>query len=386
MLAPTRDLISSLTELSRRMSMRIDKLLLGATIALLFLGLVMVTSASISLADRLTAEPFYYLWRQLLSLSIGLALAGFAIAQPLAWWEKQGPLLLALGTLLLGLVLIDGIGHRINGAQRWIRLGGLTVQPSELIKLFTIIYLAGYLVRRSAEVRNVIRGFIKPIVLLVVIAGLLLAEPDFGTVVVLFTTALGMLFLGGVPLISYGTWGVIIGSAVAAAVWFEPYRMQRFISFLNPWEKPYTEGFQLTQALIAIGRGEWFGVGLGASVQKLFYLPEAHTDFLFAVLGEELGFVGMVTVIALFGVVLWRAFAIAARAARLGHVFGAHLAYGLGLLVGLQVFVNIGVNLGILPTKGLALPFLSFGGNSMLVNCVTIALLLRVHYETRRHE
>ena len=366
------------------MSVGVDKLLLGATTALLLLGLVMVTSASISLADKLTADSFYYLWRQLLSLSIGLALAGCAMAQPLTWWERRGPLLLVLGTLLLGLVLIEGIGHRVNGAQRWIRLGGLTVQPSELIKLFTIIYLAGYLVRRSAEVRSVVSGFIKPIALLVGIAVLLLAEPDFGTVVVLSTTALGMLFLGGVPLISYGIWGMIIGSAVAAMVWFEPYRMQRLVSFLNPWEKPYTEGFQLTQALIAIGRGEWFGVGLGASVQKLFYLPEAHTDFLFAVLGEELGFVGMVTVIALFGVVLWRAFAIATRAARLGHAFGAHLAYGLGLLIGLQVFVNIGVNLGILPTKGLALPFISFGGNSMIVNCVTIALLLRVRYETRR--
>ena len=227
------------------------------------------------------------------------------------------------------------------------------------------------------------RGFFKPVLLLSIIAALLLAEPDYGTVVVLFITAFGMLFLGGVPLASYVVWVLTVGLALAAVAWTEPYRIQRLIVFLNPWAEPFSGGFQLTQALIAIGRGEWFGVGLGASVQKLFYLPEAHTDFLFAVLGEELGFLGMASVIALFGVVIWRAFAIASRAARLGFAFGAHLAYGLGLLLGLQAFINIGVNLGVLPTKGLALPLMSFGGNNLMVNCVVLGLLLRVHYETR---
>ncbi|MEM7250448.1 MAG: putative lipid II flippase FtsW [Pseudomonadota bacterium] len=361
----------------------LDPVLLGAASALLLFGLVMVSSASIGTAERLHGDALYFLWRQTLYILIATGVGVLAASRSLDWWQKMGPLLLLFGAALLVLVLVESIGREINGARRWIRIGGFSLQPSELIKLVTIVYLAGYLVRRSEEVKSVMRGFLKPVLLLSIIAALLLAEPDYGTVVVLFIAAFGMLFLGGVPLTSYVVWIGIVGLALGLVAWTEPYRIERLIIYLNPWAEPFGSGFQLTQALIAIGRGEWFGVGLGASVQKLFYLPEAHTDFLFAVIGEELGFAGMAIVIALFGAVIWRAFRIAANAARMGHAFGAHLAYGLGLLIGLQAFINIGVNLGVLPTKGLALPFMSFGGNNLLVNCIAIGLLIRVHAETR---
>jgi len=365
---------------------RYDWWLIAAAAALLLLGLVMVTSASIAIADRELGQPLYYLWRQGLYLVTGLVLAAGAARIPLSFWRLSGPVLLVAGVLLLALVLVPGVGHEVNGSMRWMRVGPFNLQPSELVKLFTAIYLSGYLVRHSAEVRGSVSGFLKPMAVLTLIAGLLLQEPDFGAIVVLFATVLGMLFLAGVPLGRFLWWVAAAGVVMAAILWMEPYRVERLMTFRDPWADPFASGFQLTQALIAIGRGEWFGVGLGSSIQKLFYLPEAHTDFLFAVLAEELGFLGMLVVIGLFGFLVWRAFRIAHRAERQGRLYGAYLAYGLGLGIGLQAFINIGVNLGVLPTKGLTLPFMSYGGSSMVANCVAMGLLVRIDHELRTGE
>jgi cell division protein FtsW len=268
--------------------------------------------------------------------------------------------------------------------MRWLSLGPLNLQPSEPMKLAMVLYLAGYLVRRGELVRSTMGGFLRPMSMLAVIGVLLLFEPDYGATVVLFTTALGMLFLGGVPFWSFVGWAAFVAVSMAVVVMTAPYRVERMLTFLNPWADPFGSGFQLTQALIAIGSGEWFGVGLGSSVQKLFYLPEAHTDFLFAVLAEELGMLGVLVVILLFTFVVWRAIAIGTRAEHAGHAYGAHLAYGVALLIGLQAFVNIGVNMGILPTKGLTLPLMSYGGSSLLVNSFAVGLVMRVDHELRR--
>ena len=356
----------------------------SVALILLCLGLVMVASSSISTAERQLAQPLYYFNRQALFVGLGLMCAWITVKVDLGVWRKHSPLLLVFGMVLLALVLVPGIGHEVNGATRWIRFGGFSLQPSELMKLFLALYLSGYLVRRSEEVRSLLSGFLKPIIVLSLIAGLLLLEPDYGATVVLFSTALGMMFLGGVPFLSFLGWLTLVCGFLGTIVLTAPYRMERLITFIDPWADPFGSGFQLTQALIAIGRGEWFGVGLGNSVQKLFYLPEAHTDFLFAVLAEELGLVGMAFVIGMFSFLVWRAFYIARRSETHGNVFGSHLAYGLGLLIGLQAFVNIGVNMGILPTKGLTLPLMSYGGSSILVNCVVVALLLRIDHESRR--
>ncbi len=360
---------------------RYDAWLIGVVISLVALGLVMVASTSVAKADRAFGEPLYYFWRQGLYVAAGAAATLVAVWVPTNVWRRMGPLLLIFGMLLLGLVLVPGVGREVNGSLRWLPLGPLSLQPSELVKLFTAVYLAGYLVRRREEVQESVTGFLKPMVLLTLIAGLLLLEPDYGATVVLLATALGMLFLGGVPLMRFGGWVAAAGAVMAGIVLLAPYRVQRLTAFMNPWADPFDSGFQLTQALIAIGRGEWLGVGLGNSVQKLFYLPEAHTDFLFAVLAEELGLVGMVMVIGLFTLLVWRAFGIAYRAELQGRLYSAHLAQGLGLIIGLQAFINIGVNLGVLPTKGLTLPLMSYGGSSMVVSCMAVGLLLRIDRE-----
>jgi cell division protein FtsW len=283
--------------------------------------------------------------------------------------------------LLLIVVLIPGMGRTVNGATRWLDFGLFTFQVSELAKLFLVIYLAGYMVRRAEEVRTTAIGFFKPMALLLAAGALLLMEPDFGAAVVVLVTGLGMLFLGGVRFWQFSalmlvTLGMLVFLAISS-----PYRLERITSFINPWADPYDSGFQLTQSLIAIGSGGWFGVGLGGSVQKLFYLPEAHTDFLFAVLAEELGLIGSLSLLLLYGYLIWRALDIGAQALREGRTFGGYVAYGIGLLIGLQAFVNIGVNMGVLPTKGLTLPLMSYGGNSVVTTCLSIGLLLRVHYE-----
>lgn len=365
------------------LSARFDAWLGCVAIVLLAFGLVMVASASISTAHRELGEPLYFFWRQASFVGFALLCAWVTVLIDMRVWQAHSPLLLVFGVLLLALVLVPGIGREVNGSMRWIKLGSLNLQPSEPMKLFMALYLAGYLVRRGEEVRSLSSGFFKPILVLGIIAGLLLLEPDYGAVVVLFATALGMLFLGGVPLVGFLGWLIVIGVFLGSIILTAPYRLERLTTFVNPWADPFGSGFQLTQALIAIGRGEWFGVGLGNSIQKLFYLPEAHTDFLFAVLAEEFGFAGMALIIGLFSFVVWRAFSIARRAERRARYFGAYLAYGLGLLIGLQAFVNIGVNMGILPTKGLTLPLMSYGGSSIVVNCVAVALLLRVDHELR---
>jgi len=361
----------------------VDQALLLAALTLLGLGLVMVGSASITVAERQLGQPFHYLVRQGLFVGLGLSAALLAAWLPVAKWERLGAAVLLLGIVLLTVVLVPGVGREVNGSMRWLALGPFNLQPSELVKLGVVLYLPGYLVRREEEVRAALSGLVKPMLLLLLICLLLLLEPDFGAAAVIFATALGVLFLGGVRLWHFGLFVVMTLLMLAALAVSSPYRVERLTTFMNPWLDPFNSGFQLTQALIAFGRGEWFGVGLGDSVQKLFYLPEAHTDFLFAVLAEELGLVGALLVIALFGVVVWRSFAIARRAEANGSRFGAYLAYGIGLWLGLQAFVNLGVNMGVLPTKGLTLPLMSYGGSSIVVSCVAVAIVLRVGYECR---
>lgn len=361
-----------------------DAWLMGAWLGLLGLGLVMVASASITVADRTFHDPFYYFWRQSVAAILGLAAAYVVMQRPVEQWYRAGSPLLFVAISLLLLVLVPGLGREVNGSMRWLRLGPVSLQASEPVKLCIIVYLAGYLVRHGEEVRESFAGLFKPMCVLTVIAILLLREPDYGVTVLLFATTLGLLFISGVSLVRFTVWGTAGAAAMAGLAIMAPYRVQRLMAFLDPWADPFNQGFQLVQALIAFGRGEWTGVGLGGSIQKLFYLPEAHTDFIFAVLAEELGLLGTVTVIVVYGFVVLRAFAIGDRAERAGQVFSAYLAYGIGLLIGLQAYANIGVNMGALPTKGLTLPLVSYGGNSMIVSCVAFGLLLRIERESRR--
>jgi cell division protein FtsW len=362
---------------------RLDYWLLGAALALTALGLVMVASASISPAERELGQPFYYAIRQGIYIGLGVMLGIAMYRLQLNWLQQSSLVLLVGGFALLVAVLIPGVGHEVNGSVRWINTGLFRLQVSEPAKLMILIYLASYLARHSEEVRTHISGFIKPLGLLVLASLLLLLEPDFGATVVLIATAMGMIFIAGVRLLQFSSVLGLAGLAMAGMAVSSPYRMERLTTFLNPWADPFNSGFQLTQSLIAIGRGEWLGVGLGASIQKLFYLPEAHTDFVFAVLAEELGLLGVLIVIALYVLLVWRAFVIAAQAEKAGNAFAAFLAYGIGIWFALQSFINMGVNMGLLPTKGLTLPLMSYGGSSMVVMCATVALLLRVDYETR---
>ncbi|MGE3919470.1 MAG: putative lipid II flippase FtsW [Gammaproteobacteria bacterium] len=360
-----------------------DRWLLFTVFSLFVIGLVMVASASIVVAEKQFNQPFYFLTRQLIFLMIGFVAAFVVIRFELDLWRKYSGWLLILSYILLILVLVPGIGRVINGSMRWLGVGLFGIQVSELAKFFCIIYLAGYLVRKQEEVQTRVIGFIKPMVLIGLIALLLLKEPDFGAATVIITTALGMMFLAGVRLWQFA---ILLGSAVfslAVLAISSPYRMARLTSFLNPWADQYDSGYQLTQSLIAFGRGGWTGMGLGASIQKLFYLPEAHTDFLFAVLAEELGLLGVFAVLALFALFIARIFILAKRAWQQQRPFAAFIAFGFGLWLAFQSMINIGVNTGILPTKGLTLPMMSYGGSSMIVMCLVIALLFRIDYETR---
>jgi len=361
-----------------------DYWLIGMAVALLSFGVIMVASASLHVGDRLVGNPFYHLTRH--GLAVGLGLVGaLAISQvPTEQWERAGTALYFVGLLLLLLVLIPGVGREANGAVRWIPIGPFNLQSSEFMKLFLVVYMAGYLVRRQLEVAHSIWGFAKPMILLVMAAALIMQQPDFGTTAVLLATAMGMLFLGGVALWQFAVLLVSAGVVLAGLVIWSPYRLQRVTSFLNPWADVNDSGYQLAQALIAFGRGEWLGVGLGNGIQKQFYLPEAHTDFLMAVVGEEFGLLGTLTVVALFSLIVWRAFCIGAAAEAIERRFSAYVAYGFGLWVGMQAFINIGVNIGLLPTKGLTLPLMSYGGNSIIVACIVIGMLARIDYETRR--
>jgi cell division protein FtsW len=362
-----------------------DVWLMASVACLLLLGLVMVYSASISISQRATGNSLYYLLRHLVSLVVGLMCMAVVMRTRARWWATTGPYLLLLGIGLLAVILVPGLGVHVNGSSRWLPLGVVNLQPSELVKIFMIVYVAGYLVRKQDELRFFTQGILMLSIVLAIIGMLLLQEPDLGSVVVICISVFGMLFLAGVR---FWHFMVVVGAGVGGMVLltvFAPYRLARVTGFLDPWSDPFNSGFQLTQALIAFGRGEWLGVGLGGSVQKLFYLPAAHTDFLFSVIAEELGLIGVVLVIALFAVVVWRAFAIAHQAERMGQIYAARLAEGLGLLLGVQAMINMGVNMGALPTKGLTLPFVSYGGSSMLVSCIAVGLLFMVDRGSRAH-
>ena len=360
-----------------------DGALLTVAGLILVIGLVMVASASISLADKTTGSPFYYLTRQMFFLAVGGGAGVLMYMLPLSWWQRSGYLLLMLAFALLVLVLVPGIGRRINGSMRWVVMGSFHLQVSEVARLLIFVYLAGYIVRRGEELASGLKGFMKPMLLVGCAGILLLAEPDFGATLVLTVTAMAMLFLGGARLRDFALCAGVGAVAFAALVFTSPYRLARLTGFLNPWQDPFDSGFQLTQSLIAIGRGQLFGVGLGESVQKLFYLPEAHTDFLYAVTAEEFGLAGSLVVIALYLALTWRAVVVGRRAVKRGQLFGAYLAYGIGIWIGLQAFINMGVNMGVLPTKGLTLPLMSYGGSSLIITCAAIGLLLRVDRETR---
>jgi cell division protein FtsW len=337
----------------------------------------------VAYAARITGNSLYFLIRHVSHIALGLLCVAVTLRLRVRLWEKGGPYLLLGGMLLLALVLLPGVGAHVNGSSRWLKVGILNLQPSELMKLFMVVYVAGYLVRKQDELRNFMQGIVIVSLVVMVIGSLLLLEPDLGTLVVICLTVFTMLFLGGVRFWHFtAVAGIGIGGIVAMTL-ISPYRMGRVTSFLDPWADPFNTGFQLVQALIAFGRGEWFGVGLGASVQKLFYLPAAHTDFVLAVIGEELGVFAVLGIMALFGVIILRAFAIARQAERLGQLYAARLAQGLGLLTGYQALINMGVNVGVLPTKGLTLPFVSYGGSSMLASMLALALLLRIERETR---
>jgi cell division protein FtsW len=360
-----------------------DLYLLTAFAGLLTLGLVMVASASITVAEDGGRGAFYFLWRQALSVAIGLIAAYAAFKTPTRLLQRLAGFALIASVVLLAAVLVPGLGDESHGSRRWLRLGPVSFQASEAAKILIILYLAAFIERHAEALRASRSALLAPIGVLMLISALLYFEPDYGALVVLVATALGMLFLSGVSMSRFLALGSLAFTALALLAVIEPYRLVRITSFWNPLADPYGSGFQLTQALIAFGRGELFGVGLGGSVQKLFYLPEAHTDFIFAVIAEELGFLGTVMCIATYGLIVWRGLVIGARAERAGHRFAAYLAYGLGLLIGLQGFINMGVNMGALPTKGLTLPLVSYGGNSLIATCAAFGLLLRVDRETR---
>jgi len=371
----------------RRMPSEVDLTLLWSSLILLLVGMVMVYSASIAIAEagRFTGNhPTYYLVRHGVFLTIGLVAAGIAFQVPLATWQQVAPWLFVAGFVLLMLVLIPGIGRDVNGARRWISLGFANIQPSELMKLFAVLYAADYTVRKMPHMHDLKKAFLPMAGAMVAVGVLLLREPDFGAFVVIISIAIGILFLGGMRARLFAILIVVLVAAFAILIIVSPYRRDRIFGFMDPWSDAYGRGYQLSHALIAFGRGELLGVGLGASVEKLFYLPEAHTDFLLAVIAEELGFAGVVFVIILFGLLIQRAFVIGRQAVALDRLYPALVAQGVGIWIGVQGFINMGVNMGLLPTKGLTLPLMSFGGSGILANCVALAILLRVDWENRQ--
>jgi cell division protein FtsW len=352
-------------------------------LALMLVGLVAISSASIEYADWHYQNPWFHAERHLVYLILALVAGVLTYRVSPAFWLETGWVWLFVALALLILVLIPGIGREVNGSQRWLPLGPFTLQPSELAKMAMVIYLAGYMVRREHEVRNHWQGFLKPMAVLFAATLLLMIEPDFGATVIVAGSAFGMLFLAGVKL---GHFMLVSGGALAAGlvlVISAPYRLKRLTAYTDPWADPFNSGFQLTQSLIAFGRGEWFGVGLGNSVQKLFYLPEAHTDFVFSIWAEETGFVGALAVIVLYVALIGRIFWVGRSALAAANPFGAYICYGVALVFSGQAFVNMGVSSGLLPTKGLTLPFVSYGGTSLIVCCCMLALVLRIERDTR---
>jgi cell division protein FtsW len=372
--------------LSRRDTF-MDESLLWAVILLATIGLVMVYSASVAVAEASAAmnhNGFYFLTRHAINLSVACFMGYFAFRVDTEVWKKYAIPLFIVGLLLLAVVLIPGIGRVVNGSRRWLSLGPLTVQPSEFLKLFVIIYAADYTSRKLSVMQDLKRGFVPMLIALVIAGGLLLLEPDFGAFIVIVSVALATLFLGGMRLGPFIAMLALLGVAFVGIMVASPYRMARFMGFLDPWADPTGKGYQLSHSLIAIGRGELTGVGLGNSVEKLFYLPEAHTDFILAVIGEEFGFIGIAAVVLLFGVVLFRAFHIGMAAAKMEKYFTALVAFGIGMWVGIQASINVGVNVGLLPTKGLTLPLISYGGSSLMAGYMAIGILMRIDQENRK--
>ena len=359
-----------------------DRSLVLIVASLVAVGLIMVTSSSLHYAQNsFSGDAYHFVNRHLIYLLIGLVTAAFVLTQPIIKWQIYGPYLLVIGLILLILVLFAG--RTVNGSKRWLAIGPLTLQVAELMKLFVVIYVAGYLVRRTDEIQSQLTGFIKPLLVLALISGLLLMQPDFGSVVVILSTTLAMLFLGGAKLWQFIGLSLCVGTTLAGIAYDNPERLERITVFLDPWADPFGSGYQLTQSLIAFGRGEIVGQGLGNSLQKLSYLPEAHTDFVFAVLAEELGLIGVFVILVLFLMLFIQSMKIGRTALLQQRAYSAYLAYGIGFWLTLQALINIGVTSGALPTKGLTLPFISYGGNSLLVGFVAIAILLRVDFENK---
>jgi cell division protein FtsW len=365
--------------------LHIDSLLILACFSLLCIGFVMVTSSSLHLGVKMADDISHYPFKQLVHITLGMGFAAIVLNVPMKNWERLGQTLFIAGLALLLVVLIPGVGVKVNGSIRWLSILGLRIQVSEVVKFISVIYMAGYITRHIDHVRLSIFGLLRPLMLFSVACMLLLLEPDFGSAVVILIIAMGMMFLGGARLSPFALLVALVSSAAGLLAYTSPYRWSRIVSFLNPWEHARDSGYQLTQALISFGRGEVSGVGLGNGLQKLFYLPEAHTDFLFSVLGEELGLLGVLIIIGLFTVLVIRSFAIGEQAQQAGMRFSALVAYGLGIWFGFQSFVNMGVNMGMLPTKGLTLPLMSYGGGSMIVMCGAMAVLFRIHYEVTEH-
>lgn len=376
-----RDLQQALSLIVPAGQRALDPLLAFAAVGLLVIGFIAMSSASIEFAAERYGDPFFHSYRYVFHLGLSLLVALVVYRIPMSFWERTGWFWLLAAFAVLTIVLVPGIGREVNGSRRWLALGPLTLQGSEVAKACIILYLAGYLVRRQDEVREEWKGFIKPMVVLFAVTILLMLEPDFGATVVTLCTAFGMIFLAGVRLWQFA---LVIMAALAALVVLvvsEPYRLKRLTAYTDPWADQFDTGYQLTQSLIAFGRGEWFGVGLGNSIQKMFYLPESHTDFVFAIFAEEFGFIGAMCLIGLFCLLIARVLLIARRAERQHQMFSAFVAYGIALMISGQVFINIGVNIALLPTKGLTLPFLSYGGSSLIVCCALLAMVFRIDQE-----
>jgi cell division protein FtsW len=356
---------------------------LSLILLLLGFGLVMLTSASISVADNSMGQPFYYLLQQLLAVAIGGTAAFLTLRTPTEYWQRVAPFLLIVAILMLVAVLVPGVGREVNGSTRWLSIAGVNIQASEPARLLALMYIAGYADRHRDDLGASLKDFLRPMAVIMVICGLLLAEPDFGATFVMLLISMSVLFVAGSPIRYFAALCLAVVVGLGALAVSAPYRLARLTGFTNPWEDPFGSGFQLTQSLIAVGSGEWFGVGLGDSVQKLFYLPEAHTDFVFAVVAEEFGLVGTIVLIGLFAVLVWRALHIAMEAAERSRYYQAYLAFGIAVWQGAQVFINLGVNMGMLPTKGLTLPLISYGRSSLIVTLIALALLLRIDMENR---
>lgn len=380
-------MITAMLNRDRINSPSYDQGLLWVVLCLLGIGLVMVYSASIAIAEAdkgVSHNSSYYLVHQAIFMVVALTAAFVAFNVPIAWWQKMAPYLFLIGLALLVLVLIPGIGLKAGGSRRWLRLFVINPQPSEFMKLFAAMYVADYTVRKAAVMDSFRHGFFPMLMVMLVVGGLLLREPDFGAFAVIAAISISILWLGGINGRIFAGLLVLLVVGFVFLIWSSPYRLERVIGFMDPWADPYGKGYQLSHALIAFGRGEWFGVGLGASVEKLLYLPEAHTDFLLAVIAEELGFVGVLAVIGMFSWIVIRSFGIAKESIANERYFAALLSQGLGVWMGVQGIINMGVNMGLLPTKGLTLPLLSFGGSGILANCIAMAIILRIDFENRR--